>query len=240
MTLRSESREVIPVPDVAEAIAQVSPLPLELWVAGLDYAGVAVFAASGALAAARQKHDMITFIFFAIITGVGGGTLRDLIIQKPVFWIVNDMYLFVSVVVAVLVYISGPGRWRLDALNWLDAIGLGAYAVIGAAKALAAHVPPVAAVAMGVISATFGGVIRDVIAGEPSALLRREIYVTSALIGALVFVGLSHPSLNLGFWGPALAGFLAGFGLRAGAILWAWTLPGFQARERATPADERD
>lgn len=104
--------------------------------AALDYAGVAVFAASGALAAARAKHTIVTFAFFAAVTGVGGGTLRDLLIGAPVFWVYRSDYLGVCMIAAGAVWLLRGDRYREDALLWLDALGLAAYAVIGAAKAL--------------------------------------------------------------------------------------------------------
>ncbi len=90
----------------------------------LDYAAVAVFAMSGALAAARKRHDIITFGFFAAITGVGGGTLRDLLIGAPVFWVQRPGYVIVCLVAAVLVWFLGGRGWRFRALLWLDALGL--------------------------------------------------------------------------------------------------------------------
>jgi uncharacterized membrane protein YeiH len=169
----------------------------QIALATLDYAAVFVFAATGALAAAEKRHDIVTFGFFAAITGVGGGTLRDLLIGAPVFWVQQPAYLVASLVAAVAVWVLGPERFRERLLIWLDALGLSAYAVVGAAKALEMGVGPLPAVVMGVLTATVGGVIRDVIAQHPSVLLRREIYVSAALAGASVFVALQQFSLAL-------------------------------------------
>ncbi|MBS0359741.1 MAG: trimeric intracellular cation channel family protein [Proteobacteria bacterium] len=191
----------------------------------LDYAAVAVFGATGALAAAKRKHDIVTFGFFAAVTGVGGGTLRDLLIGAPVFWVGKPQYVIVCLVAAAAVWILGPQRFRGQALNWLDALGMAAYTVVGALKAQSLGVPPFSAVVMGVLTATFGGVIRDVLAHEPSVLLQRELYVTPALAGATAFVVLTRVGM------PTIPAGVAGFGialtLRAGAILWKWSLPGF-------------
>ncbi|HEY1836400.1 MAG TPA: trimeric intracellular cation channel family protein [Rhizomicrobium sp.] len=195
-----------------------------LW---FDYLGLAVFAATGALAAARRRHDVVTFAAFAILTGIGGGTLRDLLIGAPVFWVHSGQYLFVCVGVALAVWIAGERPWRNSALLWLDAVGLAAYAAIGAAKGLSYGVAAPVAVAMGVLTATFGGILRDVFAGEPSVLLRREIYITAALLSATVYVVARLFDAD-----PILAGvaaFAAGFALRAGAIRYGWTLPGFDS-----------
>ena len=200
-------------------------LPLQ----ALDYIGVAVFAITGALAAARRRHDVITFVVFSIITGMGGGTLRDLLIGAPVFWIHSGTYLRGCIGAALAVWVVGERPWRYAALNWLDAIGLAAYATIGSAKALGYGVAPGVAVAMGVMTATFGGILRDIFAGEPSVLLRREIYVTAALLSASVYVSLRWFGVDPPI--AAAAAFAGGFGLRAGAIALRWTLPGFEARD---------
>ena len=194
----------------------------------LDYAGVTVFALTGALAAARDRHDIITFWFFAVVTGVGGGTLRDLLIGAPVFWISDAAYLWIGAAASLVVWIAGERVERAAALIWLDALGLAAYAVIGAAKALALHVDPVVATAMGVLTACFGGVIRDVLAGQPSVLLKREISVSAALLASAAFVALTM--LGVGsVWAGAL-GAVAGFALRAGAIHYGWRLLAFGER----------
>ncbi|CAN5460224.1 trimeric intracellular cation channel family protein [soil metagenome] len=195
----------------------------------LDYAAVAVFGATGALAAAHRKHDIITFGFFAAITGVGGGTLRDLLIGAPVFWIQRPGYVMVCLAAALMVWMLGKRGWRFRALLWLDALGMAAYAVVGTAKALSLDVHPFTAVMMGVLTTAFGGVIRDVLAGEPNLLLRREIYITAALLGASVFALLTW--LNVAFWPAGIAGFVTAFGLRACAIKFGWHLPGFAQGE---------
>lgn len=202
--------------------------PLAATLTVLDYAAVAVFGASGALAAARRKHDIITFGFFAAVTGVGGGTLRDLLIGAPVFWVGRPEYIVVCLVGALAIWVLGWGQGRERLLLWLDALGMAAYAVVGALKATSLGVPPVSAVIMGVLTSTFGGVIRDVLAHEPSILLRRELYVTPALIGASVFAALHAFGLP-----PIVSGtmgFLAAFAVRAGAILFGWQMPGFPGR----------
>lgn len=191
----------------------------------LDFAGVAVFAATGALAAAREKHDLVTFAFFAAITGVGGGTLRDLLIGVPVFWVQDWRYIGVCLAAAVVVWLVGGGPWRFRALLWLDALGLGAYGVLGAAKAEAVGAAPLICIVMGALTACFGGIVRDLLAGQPSILLRREITVSAALLAATVYV-LAR-ALGLDVWPSAIVASVLGFGLRAGALRWGWSLPGF-------------
>ncbi len=197
--------------------------PLLSW---LDMAGVAVFAVSGALAAARAKQTIVTFAFFAAITGIGGGTLRDLLIGAPVFWVGRSDYLGICLIAAGAVWILRADRWRLPALLWFDAIGMAAYAVIGAAKAGSYGLPPLPCIVMGVLTASFGGIVRDVLAGVPSILLRREIYVSAAALGAGTYVLLAE--LGLGNIPAGIIGAAAGFTLRALAIGKGLALPAYR------------
>lgn len=196
--------------------------------AALDFAGVAVFAATGALAAAREKHDLVTLAFFAAITGVGGGTLRDLLLGLPVFWVQDWRYIAVCLAAALGIWLTGQRDWRFRALLWLDAAGLGAYGVMGAAKAEAIGAAPLLCVVMGALTACFGGVVRDLLAGQPSILLRREITVSAAILAATLYMALRM--LDVALWPAAAVAAVAGFALRAGALRWGWSLPGFPAR----------
>lgn len=206
----------------------ISPDSLPVLPPALDYAGVTVFALTGALAAARDRQDIITFWFFAAVTGVGGGTLRDLLIGAPVFWVGDPTYLGIALAAAILVWFLAPHLARRKTLIWLDALGLAVYGVIGAAKAISLGVDPFVSVGMGVLTATFGGVIRDVLAEQPSALLKREITISAALLAAGGFVGL-HAAGVPPLWAGIVGG-LAGFGLRGGAIHYGWALPAFEVK----------
>ena len=191
----------------------------------LDYVGIAVFAVSGALLAAEKKQTLVTFIFFAVVTGVGGGTLRDLLIGAPVFWMHTNATLLICMVAAVSVWFLSQRTIAERALLWFDAIGLAAYATYGAAKALQYGVAPVPAFAMGVMTACVGGIIRDVLAGEPSILMRPELYVTAAALASGLFVILAVAGAP-----PALAALvagLAGFSLRGAAISRGIKLPAY-------------
>jgi len=202
----------------------------------LDYAGIAVFAATGALAASRKQVDMIGFLFFAAITGIGGGTVRDLILDVPVFWVANPDYLVICVATAVIVYFTAhlfESRYRL--LLWLDAIGLAAYCVFGAWKAYSVTDSPVIAVVMGVITASFGGILRDQLAGEPSILLQREIYITAALVGSSVYTGLAVAGLPV--MAAALPAALVAFAIRGGALKFGWSFPPYKAKPGRKPED---
>jgi len=202
----------------------MSPLaPLLGWI---DLFGIAVFAASGALAAAQRRQTLVTFAFFALVTGVGGGTVRDLLIDAPVFWVRDWRVAAVCLGTALLIWVTPQRWWSARALDWFDAVGLAAYAVFGAAKALAFGVPPVVAVLMGVITACVGGIIRDVLAGEPSILLRPELYVTAAALASGLFVLLDWAGLPVVLAAGTAA--LLGFTLRALAIVRGLKLPGYR------------
>jgi len=192
----------------------------------LDYFGIAVFAISGALLAAEKRQTLVTFIFFAVVTGVGGGTLRDLLIGAPVFWVHTNATLLICIGAALFVWLTSR-RWLAGrALLWFDAAGLAAYAAYGAAKALAFGVAPVPAFAMGVMTACAGGIIRDLLAGEPSVLMRPELYVTAAALAAGLFVALVMAGLPA--IPAAIAAAAAGFALRGLAIVRGWSLPAYQ------------
>ncbi|MFK0332612.1 trimeric intracellular cation channel family protein [Rhizobium sp. NPDC090275] len=203
----------------------------------LDYAGVALFAATGALAASRKQLDLIGFLFFAVITGIGGGTVRDIVLGRvPVFWVLNPTYILVCCAAGVLVFFTAhmvESRYRL--LIWLDAVGLSAYCAMGAAKGLAATGSPTIAIVTGTLTATFGGVLRDLVANEPSVLLRPEIYISAALFGAAIFTGANEFGLPL--YAASAAGVLAAFAVRGGALYYGWTFPTYKAKPGRHPDD---
>jgi uncharacterized membrane protein YeiH len=195
----------------------------------LDWFGVIVFAVSGALVASRRQMDLIGFALLGTVTGIGGGTVRDLLLGLPVFWIQEPGYLIACVLVSCVVFFTAhipQSRYRL--LLWFDGFGLALFAVIGAERALLAGSGPIVAVVMGVITATFGGILRDVLGAETPIILSREVYVTAALLGAIVFVA----SFGVGFSREAAVctGLTAGFALRGAALHWGWSLPRYRPR----------
>jgi uncharacterized membrane protein YeiH len=195
----------------------------------LDLAGTAVFALTGALLAARLRQTLVTMCFFALVTGVGGGSVRDLLIGAPVFWVRDPWVAPLCLGVALIAWFTPRRWWEGQLLEYADALGLAAYAVLGTAKALAFALAPVPAILMGVITGCIGGVIRDVLAGRPSIIMRPEIYVTAAaLASALCAIGAVlglAPALS---W-PIAA--LAGFALRAGAIRYGFALPSYRRED---------
>jgi len=164
----------------------MGPIPLTTLPPALDLAGIAVFALSGALLAAQMRLTFVTLAFFALVTGAGGGTVRDLLIGAPVFWVRDPWVAPLCLAVALLAWFTPSRWWDRLLLEWLDAAGLAAYSVLGAAKALAYGIAPVPAVLMGVITGCVGGIIRDVLAARPSILMRPELYVTAAALSAAV------------------------------------------------------
>lgn len=198
--------------------------------AALDWLGVVVFAISGALVASRKRMDVVGFALLGTVTGIGGGTLRDLLLgQESVFWVREPAYLVVCVIVSCVVFVIAhipQSRYRV--LLWFDAMGLALFAVTGAERALLAGSGQVVAVAMGVITATFGGIIRDVLGNESPVVLSREVYVTAALVGATVFVVLS--GLGFGRESALGTGLFVGLLVRGMALRQGWSLPRYQER----------
>ena len=194
---------------------------------GFSTLGIVVFAISGALFAAEKRMDILSFILVGTVTAIGGGTLRDLLLGvSPVGWVSNPGAIYLAVVASILTYFSvGLFRNRDAWILWMDAIGLSAFAVLGAQVATAAVVPPIIAVVMDVMSATFGGIMRDVLCAEVLTLMRPEMYITCALLASFLFVVLDYAGLQSD-WAAAVA-FAGGLGLRSAAILFKLTLPKF-------------
>lgn len=149
-----------------------------------------VFATTGGLVASRKEMDIIGFLWLGVITGIGGGTLRDLLLGLPVFWVVDPTPVALCLVAAGLVHFTAhliSSRYRL--LLYLDAFGMALVTIAGTAKGLDAGAGPLVALVMGVITAAFGGILRDLLGQEPSILLRRDIYVSASAAGAALFLG---------------------------------------------------
>lgn len=196
----------------------------------LDWFGLCVFAVSGALVASRKEMDVVGFAMLGSVTGIGGGTIRDVLLGiDPVFWVNQPAYLVTCVVVAVATFfVAHIPQSRERLLLWFDAVGISLFCVTGADVALVNGAGPTIAIALGVATATFGGIIRDILGGESPIILKQEIYITAALLGATVFVLLSA-------WGVphdagAVAGFCAAFALRAAALVWDLSLPRYRPR----------
>src|SRR5215207_1377608 len=150
----------------------IEPADLSRLVQSFDILAAVVFAVSGALVASRKEMDVMGFMWLAVITGVGGGTVRDLILDVPVFWVQNPVYVCACLLTAVVMHFVAPlveSRYR--ALLWFDAFGLALVTVAGTVKALDLGAPPLVAIAMGAVTGSVGGIIRDTLGHVPSVLL---------------------------------------------------------------------
>src|SRR5918993_3526321 len=182
-----------------------------------DVLAAVLFAVSGALVASRKGMDVVGFMWLAVITGVGGGTVRDLILDVPVFWVQNPVYVCACLLTAVVVHFVAPlveSRYRT--LLWFDAFGLALVTVAGTAKASDVGAPALVAIAMGAVTASVGGIIRDTLGHVPSVLLGHEIYVTASVLGASTCAVLA--SVGVDRVPGMLGGFLVTFFIRGLAI----------------------
>ena len=193
----------------------------------LEMLGTAAFAVSGALAASRKNMDIFGFCVLALMPAVGGGTVRDIIIDRvPVFWISDNRYVAVAIIAALVVFFTsyrpGSRRWILI---WMDALGLALFAALGTEICLKHETGPLVAIMLGVTTAVTGGMIRDVICNEIPLILSREIYATAAFVASVCYViadgaGISDQvALTIAV--------LAGFAVRALGIVYNWSLPSF-------------
>lgn len=201
-------------------------IPDIIYFAGLG--GTLVFAISGALAAAENELDILGFILFATVTGIGGGTVRDLILGVEVAWAHGEHAydLHICVAAAVVTYFLAPQfikRMRL--LVWMDAMGLAIFSAVGTAKAYELGLSPLVCIAMGMITPTFGSMIRDILSDRQPELLQPEIYVTASIVGGVCFIlseqVLTNPQLSI------LLAALSAFLVRSAAIVYNLRLPKF-------------
>lgn len=199
----------------------------------LEHTATVVAAIAGVLAAKGKQVDLFGVIVLALVSALGGGTLRDLILDaQPVFWVGDSSFVLTATAGAVLAFVAAR-FWPLSGrpLLYADACGLALFTVVGVEKALAYGVGPTVAVMMGVMTGTAGGMMRDIMTGEIPFVFRRQIYLyaTACLCGALVFVHLrpwiSPSSLRFLAMGVTLS-------LRLAAIGWKLHLPEFEAREK--------
>jgi len=203
--------------------------PMAPLIYALDLAGTFVFALSGGLAAARIRLDPFGFAVVAIVTGLGGGTLRNLLLDlHPVTWMADPSYLLVCLVAAGSTFIwAHLLESRLLWLRIADALGLGLFAVAGTQVALAAGTHGGIAIMMGVTTAIVGGMIRDILCNQVPLVLQKEIYALAALLGSALYVGLD--AADVPGWLAAGAAFVAGTGLRLAALRWNLSLPAYRA-----------
>ncbi len=207
----------------------------------LDYSGAAVFAISGALAAGRKSLDVLGVVVIALVTATGGGTVRDLLLDRhPVFWIKDPAYLIVIIAAALLTI--PYTRWvrpPMQTLQIADGLGLAFFSIAGAQVAEADQHSGLIVVVMATITGSFGGVIRDVLCNDIPMILRKgNIYATAVIIGATIYV------LAVRFGMPrvpaTVLGMLVIASLRFGAIVWNWSLPVYTLADDKPPPDRDD
>ncbi|WP_320005963.1 trimeric intracellular cation channel family protein [Maridesulfovibrio sp.] len=186
---------------------------------GFMYFGDIVFAVSGALAAGRRRMDIVGYVLIGTITGLGGGSLRDVLLDRPVWWTREPVELYLCIIATLFTYFCRLEiKDRYKATSWFDALGLSAFAVTGSTVALQSQVPWTIAVFMGVMTATGGGVIRDLLTGNRPMILCGELYAVAALAGAFVNVGMMkffvQPEVAMA------AGFMSTLVLRGFAVVY--------------------
>ncbi|MFA0812626.1 trimeric intracellular cation channel family protein [Microbulbifer epialgicus] len=190
-----------------------------------DLIGIAVFAFSGVLAAGHKQMDLFGAVVLACVTSTGGGTIRDIILNIPVFWLQEPYYLWIAVITGVVsFYLIRYLQVPMRLLMFADAIGLAVFVVIGTQKGLEMGYSATIAIVMGMMTGTFGGVIRDVLSGDIPLLLRREIYATAALTGAAVLVALDASGILPGDLVVAIA-VLVILSIRLAALRWNLSAP---------------
>ncbi len=197
----------------------------------LDFASVLVFALTGALAASRAQLDLIGFAFIASLTAVGGGTLRDVLLDRnPVFWVAEPAYIVLASAAAVLVFFTAHlVESRLRLLLWLDSFALAFAVSAGVGVAIDLGQPPVIIVLMGVSTGCMGGLMRDVVCNEVPLILKQgELYATAAFAGALT--ALITLAFDLPVWQVLLSSALVTWGLRAGSLIFGWQLRAYKGR----------
>ncbi|TNF57849.1 MAG: trimeric intracellular cation channel family protein [Burkholderiales bacterium] len=194
-------------------------------------AAVAVNALTGVLDAGRKHMDLVGVVMVGTATALGGGTVRDLLLQRPVFWLNEQVYLLVAVATTLVVFVAVRGL-RLPPRLFLipDAIGLALFTIVGTQIALQWHAPWLAASLLGVITGVVGGVVRDVLCNEvPLVFVRGELYATAAWVGAMVLIGLQ--SLGVSPVAAAWAGMATVLIIRLAAMAFRITLPTYSSRE---------
>lgn len=200
----------------------------------LELLGVAVFAVSGALAAGRKRLDLVGVVVIATVTAIGGGTLRDLLLDRhPVFWIADPVNLYVIVASALLTVLFGR-RWPPPSRTLVvaDALGLALFTIGGAQIAERAGLPAIVVVIMGTLTGVAGGALRDVLSAEiPMVMRQGRIYATAAIMGVVVYLilqGLLPQTV------AALLGMACIAALRFAAILWDLSVPVFALPQDAS------
>lgn len=199
------------------------------WFHWINLAGVAVCAISGTLMAYQKKMDGFGVVVLASVTAIGGGTLRDIVLDIPVFWVQDTDYLFSTLGAAAvtIAWLRLSPRFPYHYLLIADAFGLALFNVVGMEKALIHDAPMSVAIAMGTITGVFGGLLRDVICREVPLVLNGELYAITCILGGLAYACLHYSGLDSQFC--ALVAVIVTVLVRLGALRWHWQLPVFKS-----------
>ncbi len=164
----------------------------------LDLLGTMAFAISGALAAMHRKLDLFGIFIIAFVTAIGGGTLRDVLLgNHPVMWMENTIYIYLIGIITILAIIfRNKINYLKTSLFLFDTIGLGIFTITGVETGIQNGLSPIVSIAIGAMTGTFGGVIRDILCNEIPVIFRKEIYATASILGALTFVILYDLGVN--------------------------------------------
>jgi uncharacterized membrane protein YeiH len=210
-------------------LSVLSDLPLDRLMYGISLVAVAMMAAAGVLEAGRKRFDLFGMVVIALAAALGGGSLRDVLLDRPVFWVADQTYLIAALIAAMLTFFLAR-IFALPARLFLipDAAGLALFTISGTKAALVWGAPWLVASFMGVITGVVGGILRDVLCNEDPLVFQGTLYATAAWAGALVFLGLTTWEVDPGQ--AAVAGGALIFLLRVAAIRWDIALPRFTAR----------
>lgn len=206
----------------------------ELFIDIIEILGTAAFAISGIRLAAAKRFDWFGAYVVGLVTAIGGGTLRDVLLDLPVFWMLSSVYLvvtFFSLLTVIIFRQALVGGMRT--LFIFDAIGLALFVVVGVQRTLAAGLPMWVAIVMGTITGSFGGIIRDILINEQPLFFRKDIYATACLAGGVVYWLLSY--LNCSELVPQISCAVAVVGLRIAAVHFGWSLPILQVPDSVLP-----
>ncbi|MCF6361401.1 MAG: trimeric intracellular cation channel family protein [Cyclobacteriaceae bacterium] len=196
----------------------------------LDQIGILTFAISGARLAFAKKLDVFGALFLAGVTAIGGGTLRDVLLNKGVFWL-NDTYPLITIIIGVAITIIF--RKIIVTLNRtlfvFDTIGLGVFVVVGLQKAMEAQLPPIQAILIGTVTAIFGGVIRDILSNEIPLIFRKEMYATACILGGVFYLLMGY--LNAPLWVTSVSTMLVVIAFRIISIKFKLSYPMLSERD---------
>lgn len=205
----------------------------------LDLIGIFACTVAATVLAKRLHFDLFGAILISFIGSVGGGTIRDLLLNRhPIFWLHDLNYLYLILIVSVIAQIFYHSIERLDrAMRWFDALGLAAFTVIGIEAAISRQMPAPIILMMGVFTAVIGGVFRDIVCRQIPLVLQKEIYITASLIGGSAYLLMLHTAIN--DWTRTIITLTLIFSIRMLAVYRGWNLPDITIGKHNNPSPKR-